>query len=89
MLGRLKEAELQAETRANNVRILDEALVPVIPIRPRPVFNLALAFLASIFGGIGLALLIERLDNSVKLQADLENVGKLSGRYSDDESNAE
>ena len=75
MLGRLKEAELQAETRANNVRILDEALVPVIPIRPRPVFNLALAFLASIFGGIGLALLIERLDNSVKLQSDLENVG--------------
>jgi uncharacterized protein involved in exopolysaccharide biosynthesis len=75
MLGRLKEAELQAETRANNVRILDEALVPVIPFRPRPVFNLGLAFLASIFGGIGLALLIERLDNSVKLQADLENVG--------------
>ena len=75
MLGRLKEAELQAETRANNVRVLDEALVPVIPIRPRPVFNLALAFLASVFGGIGLALLIERLDNSVKLQSDLENVG--------------
>ena len=29
MLTRLKEAELQADTRANNVRVLDAALVPV------------------------------------------------------------
>ena len=75
MLGRLKEAELQTETRANNVRVLDEALVPTIPIRPRPLVNLLIALLVAVFGGIGFALLIDRLDNSVKSQQDLEQAG--------------
>ena len=75
MLTRHKEAELQAQTRANNVRVLDEALLPKVPIRPRPFFNLLAAIFVGFVGGIGFALLIDRLDNSVKSQADLEHAG--------------
>ncbi|MEE2757535.1 MAG: polysaccharide biosynthesis tyrosine autokinase [Myxococcota bacterium] len=75
MLSRLKEAQLQAEARANNVRVLDAALVPKAPIRPRLFLNLAVALVLSVFGGIGLAFLVDRLDNTVKSQEQLEAFG--------------
>lgn len=69
---RLKEAQLQAEARANNVRILDAALVPDRPVSPRLALNLSVALVLALFGGIGLALLVESLDSSVKNQEQLE-----------------
>lgn len=69
---RLKEAQLQAEARANNVRILDRALVPDRPVSPRLAFNLTVAIVLALFGGLGLALLVESLDSSVKSQDQLE-----------------
>ena len=71
MLSRLKEAQLQAEARANNIRVLDAALVPGSPVRPRLIFNLAVALVLAVFGGVGLAFLIDRLDNTVKNQDQL------------------
>ena len=70
---RLKEAELQADTRANNVRVLDQALVPLAPIRPRLLINLAMALLFSLLGGLGLAYLVDQLDSTVKSQEQLES----------------
>lgn len=72
MLQRLKEAQLQAEAKANNVRMLDAAVVPSIPVAPRLVLNMAVALLLSLFGGVGLAFLVDRLDASVKSQEQLE-----------------
>lgn len=69
---RLKEAQLQAESNANNVRILDTALVPTAPVSPRLTINLAVALLISLVGGFGLAFLVEQLDSSVKSQEQLE-----------------
>ena len=74
MLSRHR-SRLQAQTRANNVRVLDEALLPKVPIRPRPFLNLLAAIFVGVIGGVGFALLIDRLDNSVKSQADLEHAG--------------
>jgi capsular exopolysaccharide synthesis family protein len=72
LMVRQKEAQLQAEARANNVRILDAALVPERPVSPRLFVNLSVALLIALFGGIGLALLIDSLDSSVKNQEQLE-----------------
>ena len=69
---RLKEAELQAESRANNVRVLDGALVPGVPVAPRLMLNLAVALVLSLVGGIGLAFLVDQLDSTVKNQEQLE-----------------
>ncbi len=75
MLGRLKEAQLQAETRANNVRVLDAALVPNTPVRPRMLLNLAVAAVLALFGSLGLAFFVDRLDNTIKNQQQLESYG--------------
>ena len=75
MEARLKEAQLQAQTRANNVRVLDAALVPSVPISPRTFLNLVLASVLALLGGLGLAFLVDRLDNTVKNQEQLEAYG--------------
>ncbi|MCA9538573.1 MAG: polysaccharide biosynthesis tyrosine autokinase, partial [Myxococcales bacterium] len=75
MLMRLKEAQLQAEARANNVRVLDPALVPRSPSSPRLLLNLAVAAVLALMGGIGLAFLVDRLDQTVKTQEQLEAFG--------------
>jgi len=72
LMVRQKEAQLQAEARANNVRILDAAMVPERPVSPRIFLNLSVALLVAFFAGIGLALLIDSLDSSVKNQEQLE-----------------
>ncbi len=72
---RLKEAELQTEIdeEVNNVRILDEALEPTRPVSPRLFLNLLIASVLGLLGGIGLAFLIDQLDNTVKNLEFLES----------------
>ncbi len=63
---RLKEAELQAQTEANNVRILDTALVPTIPIAPKLSTNLILSFLSWVILSILALLLLNFFDRTIK-----------------------
>jgi polysaccharide biosynthesis transport protein len=72
VLKRLKDTELSGMLRTNNVRILDAARPSMAPLRPSVRNNLILGLLLGLAGGIGLALLLEQLDNTVKTQADVE-----------------
>ena len=70
---RSEETNLSTElSQINNVRVLDAAMEPVVPVRPRVKLNLALAIVIGLLGGIGLAFLLEALDISVKTQEDVE-----------------
>jgi capsular exopolysaccharide synthesis family protein len=70
---RSEETNLSTElSQINNVRMLDNALEPNVPVRPRVKLNLALAIVIGLLGGIGLAFLLEALDTSVKTQEDVE-----------------
>lgn len=71
---RRKEINLTEVMRTNNVRILEHAVLPTSPIRPRPIQNLAIALMVGLGLGIGLAFLIEALDNTLKTQADVESL---------------
>lgn len=75
MQGRLEEARQQAQARANNVRILDRAQTPTTPKSPRLATHLAIALALSLLGGLALILLVERLDNTIKTQDQLEAHG--------------
>ena len=71
---KLKEAEISAGLKSSNIRIVDPAMIPSTPSRPAKTRNIALAFLVGLVGGIGLALLREYLDNTVKSPDDVENL---------------
>jgi polysaccharide biosynthesis transport protein len=77
LLTKLKEAGISAGLRSSNVRIIDPAMIPSTPARPAKARNIALAFLVGLVGGIGLALLRESLDNTVKTPDDVETLARL------------
>ena len=74
LLQRLKEAGVSAGMNASNIRVVDAAVPPTRPVRPRPVLNLGLALLLGLGCGIGMAFLQEHLDNTLKNSDDIERV---------------
>jgi succinoglycan biosynthesis transport protein ExoP len=77
MLQKLKEAGITAGLRSSNIRVVDPALIPARPSRPNKTRNVLLSILVGLVGGIGLALLREYLDNTVKTPDDIENLAHL------------
>jgi len=77
MLEKLKEAGIQAGLRSSNIRVVDPALVPTVPSRPQKARNILLGLLVGLVGGIGLALLREYMDNTVKTPDDIEMLVRL------------
>jgi succinoglycan biosynthesis transport protein ExoP len=77
LLTKLKEAGISAGLRSSNIRIVDPAMIPSTPARPAKARNVALAFLVGLVGGIGLALMREYLDNTVKTPDDIETLARL------------
>jgi succinoglycan biosynthesis transport protein ExoP len=73
----LKETALSQGLRSSNIRVVDPAMIPSIPARPAKTRNIMLALLAGLVGGIGLALLREYLDNTVKTPDDVETLARL------------
>ncbi|WP_298841025.1 YveK family protein [Clostridium sp.] len=62
--------------KTDNVQILDEAEQPTAPDSPNPKLNMAIAFFIGLMISLGIAFLLEYLDNTVKSQDELE---KLTG----------
>jgi polysaccharide biosynthesis transport protein len=77
LLTKLKEAGISAGLRSSNIRVVDPAMIPTYPARPAKVRNIALSFVIGLVGGIGLALLREYMDNTVKSPDDVEVLAHL------------
>ncbi len=77
LLTKLKEAGISAGLKSSNIRIVDPAMIPTTPARPAKTRNISLAFLVGLVGGVGLALLREYLDNTVKTPDDVETLSRL------------
>ena len=77
LLTKLREAGISASLKSSNIRVIDPAMIPSTPARPARTRNIALSFLVGLVGGIGLALLREYLDNTVKSPDDIETLARL------------
>lgn len=75
--NRLAETDLSKQVAENNVRILDSAVTPRTPIRPRVRLNYLVGLLLGLIVGFALALAIETLDNTVKSRYEVEEVIKV------------
>ncbi|CAM3922659.1 YveK family protein [Mesobacillus zeae] len=60
----------------DNVSILAKASVVdgQSPVAPRPFMNIAIALIVGLMGGVGLAFLLDYMDNTVKNEQDVEKV---------------
>lgn len=63
----------------DNVSILAKAEVGEnpSPVKPKPLFNIAIAFVVGLVAGVGVAFLLEYLDNTVKTEQDVEKLLQL------------
>lgn len=77
VLQKLKETDVTGGFNAANISILEEGLVPSGPIRPNIPKNIVISVLLGLFIGVGMALFLEYLDNTVKTPEDVEQNIKL------------
>src|SRR5580698_5881899 len=77
LLEKLKEAGVSAGLKSNNFRIVDSARVPNGPIEPNVPRNLGFAFILGSMSGIGLAFLLEGLDNTVRTTEQAQMISGL------------
>jgi polysaccharide biosynthesis transport protein len=66
LLEKMKEASVTAGLRSNNFRIIDAARVPTAPSEPNIPRNLSFALVLGIISGVGLAFVLENMDNTVR-----------------------
>ena len=69
--------DLSGQFSANNIRIIDEAIIPERPYRPRKLLNLAIGLAAGFILGVILSLLSEFLSQTVKSSKEVEEILKL------------
>lgn len=69
---RQKEQELAlSSNRPDNIKITGAAVKPTAPIGPQRTRNILVAFLISLAAGIGLAFLLDYLDDSIRTSDDI------------------
>jgi len=63
--------------RIANINVVQQATLPVKPIRPRKSFNLLVGFCLATFGALTLAMLSQYLDHTIQTPKQLENCLRL------------
>ncbi|MFN7926793.1 MAG: polysaccharide biosynthesis tyrosine autokinase [Blastocatellia bacterium] len=58
----------------NNIHVTDYALVPAMPIGPKRMESVALSFLCALAAGIGMALFLSYMDDSINTTSDVERM---------------
>ncbi len=69
---RFQEASATSDLQTVNARIMDKAVMPRVPAKPKKKLILILAFIVSLMLGVFLAFLLEFLDNTIKGTHDVE-----------------
>ncbi len=77
VLQRMKEMGVAAELRTSNVYVMGKAQPPAGPSYPNTRRSLLLGLLMGLAAGIGLALLLEQLDNTFKSPEEAERYSHL------------
>ncbi len=77
LMEKLKEAGVTAGLRSNNIRSVDKARIPTYPSEPNVPRNLTFALALGLTTGIGLAFLLEGIDNTVRTPEQAQAISGL------------
>ena len=78
LLEKREEARITEAGKISNLRVIDPAVVPSSPIKPRKRMNLLLGLIAGMIVGVGLAIFTESLDTSLRTIEDVEQSVKMA-----------
>lgn len=74
---RQEEARIAEAMQTADVHVVDSAVLPTAPVKPRIKLNIAIGAVLGVFLGIGLAFLLEFVDNTLKTKEDAERLLEL------------
>jgi succinoglycan biosynthesis transport protein ExoP len=77
LLDRMKEANVSAGLKESNIHVVDPAVIPTGPVKPRVLLNLAIGLVLGLALGVGLAFFQEYLDKTLKTADDVEQLLRL------------
>jgi len=77
LLEKLKEAGISEGLKSNNFQIVNSARAPTYPVEPNVPRNLGFAFVLGLTSGVGLAFLLEGLDNTVRTTEQAQAISGL------------
>jgi capsular polysaccharide biosynthesis protein len=68
------KSEIKGIMNVDNVSVLAKAVVleNQSPVKPQPLLNIAIAIVVGVMLGVGVAFLLEYLDNTLKTEQDIE-----------------
>lgn len=74
------QQEIKSIMSVDNVQVLAEAKPQETysPVQPKPVLNMAIAFVVGLMAAVGVVFLLEYLDNTIRSEEDVENILGLS-----------
>ncbi|MEI2447356.1 YveK family protein [Priestia megaterium] len=73
------QTQISKIMKIDNVSVLSKAEVKstVTPVKPQPLSNIVISIIVGLIMGIGLAFLLEYLDNTIKTEQDIETILEL------------
>ena len=74
LLQRLKDATVSAALRSTNIHLVDSALPPNVPVRPKKLRNIVAALWVGLIVGVIAAFAQEALDSSIKTAEEVEDL---------------
>jgi capsular exopolysaccharide synthesis family protein len=75
LMEKLQEARIAERSELGYVEVVDEAVVPTIPVRPRKALNLMLGMVLGMILGLGMAFVRHAMDHKVRRPEDLISNG--------------
>lgn len=75
MQEKYQEIRIQEYSQTGNLQIVDAPIEPINPVSPNKRLNILLGAVVGLAFGVGITLLLEYLDDSIKTLQDLERLG--------------
>lgn len=76
-LQKTNQANIQVNEQQNDLKVIDPARIPNAPVGPKRLRAILIAMFLSLIAGVGLTLLLEYLDNTVKNVEDVARATQL------------
>jgi len=77
LLTKKSEVKIQSASEIGSLEVVDPAVVPKKPVKPRKKLNAILALITGMVCGVGLAFFTDYLDNTIKTEEEAKDLLKL------------
>lgn len=72
LLTKFKETNIIEDMNITNIRLVEPAVTPEIPIKPRKMLNLILGIMVGLMSGVGLSFFFSYLDRTIKTPEEVD-----------------